>query len=401
MQGVVGFTQIGGPKYDGHDVFYKLALKEDRIKCPKCGSTHVKRRGTVERVKRAIPIGHKKHVFFIVTIPRVFCPVCNIIRQVDISWFSLPNKSYTNAFAREVIFRAKASSPLSKVAETLDIDWHTANTILQEYLAKKYTHIDLSGLKYLAIDEIAIAKGHTYLTVVMNLETGIVVHIGDGKGESALVEFWEKLGKRRHNIKAVALDMSPAYTKAVKEHLPNAIIVYDRFHVQQLANKTVNALRRYCFRIATAVEKAALKGVKFIVLKNEENLDPTKNEKERLDKVLALNTPLTHAYVLKEALRQIWNKSSLTQATKSLKGWVKAVQDTKIKELMKLGKTIEKHNEGILNYYKYMITSGPIEGLNNKIKAMKRRAYGYRNLVHFKRMIYAIHEFDPRTLLAS
>jgi transposase len=400
IQGAVGFDQIGGVTYEGHNVIYRLVLKEERIKCPKCGNTHVHKRGTVVRTLRAVPVGHRKDIFYHVTIPRVHCAECGIIRQVDISWFALPYKSYTNGLAKEVLERIK-STPISKVAEALDIDWHTANTILQTHLAHHYSHIDFKGVHRIAIDEIAISKGHHYFTIVQNLDTGNPIYVGEGKGEDALSGFWELLGRRWRDIYVVALDMSPAYTKAVIENLPNSQIVYDRFHVHKLANEAINKLRCSIFSSATREEQAVIKGSKFLLLKNEDNLDETRNERERLERVLSLNTPLTTGYVLKKSLRQIWMKGDFEEALQSLTGWVKSAASTGINILVSLGKTIERHSEGILNYYNHRVTSGPIEGLNNKIKALKRRAYGFRNLLHFKRLILGINEFDPRTLLST
>ncbi|MDR2457315.1 MAG: transposase family protein [Clostridiales Family XIII bacterium] len=126
----VGFNQVGGPRYEGNRVTYQLALKKTRIKCPKCGSTHVHKRGFVVRKIRGKPVGNKKATFYEVTIPRVHCEECGIIRQVDISWFSLPHKTYNKAFSKEVLDKAKSNS-ISKVSQTLGIDWHTANTILK------------------------------------------------------------------------------------------------------------------------------------------------------------------------------------------------------------------------------------------------------------------------------
>jgi transposase len=164
MEGAVGFDQIGGITYEGHNVIYRLALKEERIKCPKCGNTHVYKSGTVARILRPVSVGHRKDIFFHVTILRVHYAECGIIRQV-ISWFAMPYKSYTNGLAKEVLERIK-STPISKAAEALDIDWHTTNTILQIHLAHHYSHIDLKGVSRIAIGEIAISKGHHYFTIV-------------------------------------------------------------------------------------------------------------------------------------------------------------------------------------------------------------------------------------------
>jgi transposase len=281
-----------------------MALKPSRIKCPKCGSHEVGRRGSVIRTIRGIPVGHKKDVLFEVTIPKVHCPRCNIIRQVDISWFSKPNKSYTNSFSKEVLERIKGT-PISKVSKALGIDWHTANNILKAYLTKHYGHIDFKGVKMIAIDEIAIASGHTSLTVVMDLATGYPIYVGEGKSEEALREFWALLDKRAQNIEGVAIDMSPAFTKTVNENLPDAFIVFDHFHVHKMAKSMEDNLPRYLFKLLPRVEKGILMGSRFLLLKNEENLDEERHGMERLEQMLSMNTPLTTAYIIKEFFRKI------------------------------------------------------------------------------------------------
>src|SRR5262249_15625353 len=158
-----------------------------------------------------------------------------------------------------------------------------------------------------AIDEIAIAKGHRYVTVVLDLLSGAVVFVGDGKGVDALKPFWRRLRAARAKIKAVATDMSKAYIRAVRDHLPKAVHVFDHFHVIKLFNDKLSAFRRALYaQLTSEPERKILKGTRWLLLKNPENLDPDKNERERLDEALQLNAPLATAYYLKEDLRQIW-----------------------------------------------------------------------------------------------
>jgi transposase len=124
--------------------------------------------------------------------------------------------------------------PIRDVARHLGVSWGTVKDIHKRRFVKKYGTPSLKGLRSIAIDEISIGAGHRYLTVVLNLESGAVVFVGDGKGSDALVPFWKRLGRRKKHIKSVAVDMSPAYTKAIRENLPKAALVYDHFHVIKL-----------------------------------------------------------------------------------------------------------------------------------------------------------------------
>jgi transposase len=231
------------------------------------------------------------------------------------------------------------------------------------------------------------------LTIVLDLGSGAVVFVGDGKGSEALAPFWTKLKRSRAKIKAVAIDMSPAYISAVMENLPQATMVFDHFHVIKLFNEKLSEFRRALYHQATtAMGKAVLKGTLWLLLKNPENLDPTRNEHQRLQEALQLNEPLSIAYYLKEDLRQLWSQSNKTTAKAFLRDWVARARASGIKMLTKFANTIMAHASGILAYYNYPISTAPLEGTNNKIKVMKRQAYGFRDMEFFKLKIMAIHQ---------
>jgi transposase len=194
-------------------------------------------------------------------------------------------------------------------------------------------------------------------------------------------------------IAPVAMDMSAAYRSAVSAHLPGAAIVFDRFHVMKLFNEKLSDLRRALHREATDVmQKKVLKGTRWLLLKAAENLDEEKDEKSRLSEALALNKSLAVAYYLKEDLRQFWERPGKRFATVFLDGWVKRAEASGIKMLQQMARTLAAHRSGLLAYYDAMLTSGPMEGTNNKIKTMKRQAYGFRDKEFFKLKILAIHE---------
>ena len=279
------------------------------------------------------------------------------------------------------------------VAKHLGVGWDVIKDIQKRDLARRYSKPKLKHLRHIAIDEIAIAKGHRYLTVVLDLDSGGVVFVGDGKGAKALKPFWKRLRPSKAKIEAVAMDMSPAYREAVSTHLPAAQIVFDRFHVMKLFNEKLSDLRRALHREATDVmQKKVLKGTRWLLLKAAENLDEERDEKKRLREALALNQSLATAYYLKEDLRQFWEQPGKRFATVFLDGWIKRAEASGIKMLQQMAKTLAAHRSGLLAYYDAMITSGPMEGTNNKIKTMKRLAYGFRDREFFKLKILAIHE---------
>jgi transposase len=217
--------------------------------------------------------------------------------------------------------------------------------------------------------------------------------MSDGKGVAALTGFWKRLRSARAKIRAVATDMGKPYIRAVRDNLPHAVHVFDHFHVVKLYNDKLSALRRDLYRELTDDgHRKLLKGTRWLLLKNPENLDPGRNEKQRLKDALRLNTPLTVAYYLKEDLRQIWQQPNKATARRVLNDWIARAQASGVAMLSQFAATLLEHRTGILAYYDYPISTGPLEGTNTKIQAMKRQAYGFRDHEFFKLKILALHQ---------
>jgi len=377
-------------EYDSGQVTFTICQKPATYRCSACGSSQVISRGQAERRFRSLPIGSRA-TYLVFAIPRVECQVCGVVRQVDVS-FADTRRSYTKSFERYALELSRRMT-IRDVARHLNVGWDMIKEIQKRDLSRRYAKPKLKRLRYIAIDEIAVAKGHRYLTVVMDLESGAVVFVGDGKGADALKPFWKRLRCSKAKIAAVAMDMSVAYCGAVRTHVPEAKIVFDHFHVIKLFNDKLSNLRRALYREATDVlHKEVLKGTRWLLLKNPENLDEEKDEKQRLEEALALNKPLATAYYMKEDLRRFWQQPGKRFATTFLDGWIRRARLSGVKVLLQMAKTLVAHRAGLLAYYDVMISSGPMEGTNNKIKTMKRQAYGFRDMEFFKLKILAIHE---------
>ena len=186
--------------------------------------------------------------------------------------------------------------------------------------------------------------------------------------------------------------MSPSYISAVSTNLPEAAIVFDHFHIVKMFNDKLSELRRDLQREAEDADKEVFKGTRWLLLKNPENLRADQNERQRLDAALNLNKPLATAYYLKEDLRQLWQKKDKGSAAVFLNDWISRARSSKIKMLVKFADTLENHRDGILAFYDYPISTGPLEGTNNKIKTLQKQAYGFRDMEFFKLKIYALHE---------
>jgi transposase len=383
-------SQYTRTDYPAGQTIFTVHQAPETCRCAACGSPRVQMRGRVERQFRCLPIG-RRATFVVLPIPRVECQACGLVRQVEVP-FADARRTYTFAFERYALDLSRHMT-IRDVAKHLGVSWDMIKDIQKRYLSRRYAKPKLKHLRQIAIDEISIAKGHRYLTVVMDLESGVVVFVGDGKGAKALKPFWKRLWGSKAKIKAVAMDMSPAYQEAVSTHLSKAKIVFDRFHVMKLFNEKLSDWRRALYREATEVlHKKVLKGTRWLLLKARENLDKKRNEKQKLKEALALNKSLAVAYYMKEDLRQFWELPGKSFATLFLEGWIKRAEASGIKMLQGMAKTLEAHRSGLLAYYDAMITSGPMEGTNNKIKTMKRQAYGFRDKEFFKLKILGIHE---------
>ena len=187
--------------------------------------------------------------------------------------------------------------------------------------------------------------------------------------------------------------MSPAYIFAANEALPRAVHVFDRFHVVKLFNDRLADLRREVQRTTEKIEhKELLKGTLWLLLKNPENLDHKRREPRRLAQALRINQPLATTYYMKEDLRQLWEQPSKRIAKRFLDDWIIEAEASGIKMLRKFSQTMRLHRKGLLAWYDCPISTGPLEGTNNKIKTMQRQAYGFRDQEFFRLKIFALHQ---------
>ena len=386
--GVRGYQYVSS-SYKVGKVTFRIAKRKQDLACPVCGSHRVIRKGTVKRWFHSVPIGSKP-VNIVLAVQRVQCLVCDSLRQVKLG-FADSRRTYTRQFERFALELSRHMT-IKDVARHLNVSWDIIKDIQKRHLTRRFSRPKLKKLEQIAIDEICIGKGHRYLTIVMDLRTGAVVFVGDGKGADSLQPFWRRLKASRAQVKAVAIDMSPAYIRAVTDNLPQAHLVFDRFHIIKLFNEKLSKLRRELFhKLSSRQDKDIIKGTRWLLLKNPENLDESRSEPQRLEKALEINKPLAAAYYMKEDLRRLHIQDDKKKARAFLLDWIYRAGSSGVKMLRRFARTLAIHMEGILAYYDRPISTGPLEGTNNKIKTMKRQAYGFRDLEFFKLKIMGLH----------
>jgi transposase len=231
-------------------------------------------------------------------------------------------------------------------------------------------------LHAIGIDEVSRRKGQQCLTLVYDLERGRVVWAGRDRSAATMERFFTWLGRRGRAIRPVCCDMWAVYIDAVQRHLPQAALVFDRFHLTQYLSRAVDEVRRQTWRQLAGRQKAEFKQTRFLWLKNPANL--RREERTRLSALLRIDSPIGKAYLLKEDLRRFWAYRSTAWAGGHLLQWLWRASHSRRKPLRKLARTPRTHLDGVLVWTKLRVSNGAVEGMNNKVKVISHRAYGYR-----------------------
>ena len=275
------------------------------------------------------------------------------------------------------------------IRKQLGLKAHTVTEIeaSDEQMVVRIERLGLRPLHWIGVDEVSRRKGHRYLTVVYDLERRTLLWVGEDRSEQTLKKFFAGLGRRRcRSIQVVCVDMWAAYAKAVREHVPQAQILFDRFHLVQHLNRAVDEVRRAQMRQLSRREKVQFKGVRYLLLKNPWNLKP--DQKERLSTLVRWNTPITRAYYLKESFQLFFEYKQPKRAREHLERWMHAAMRSRLEPFKKLVRMLRGHLDGVLAWTKLRLSNGALEGMNNKIKLVSHRAFGFRSVEHYVAAIY-------------
>jgi transposase len=254
--GIRGYDYVH-TRYEKGSTIFRVEQEDSSLRCSCCKNRKVKKRGVTERTFKVTPVGNRS-VLIELPVQRVECLACGAVRQVDVQ-FAEPRRSYTKSFERYALDLSRHMT-IQDVAHHLQVGWDTIKDIQKRYLHRRFDKPKLGKLKRIAIDEIYLGKRSGYLTVVMDLGSGAVIEVAEGKDAAALNPFWKRLKQSRAQVEAVATDMGPAYIKAVRENLPKATLVFDHFHVVKLYNEKLSNLRRAVANEADALGKKPSKG---------------------------------------------------------------------------------------------------------------------------------------------
>ncbi len=369
---------------DSGDLIVKVRAR-GRPRCPLC-----RRKCPIEETRGPRRWRHldlfQHRCFLEGPVRRVRCRHCDSVRTERVSWAE-PNSGFTTLFENQVAWLAQRLDKTS-IAKLARIAWRTVGEIISRTVDRYREPFDPNKLRRIGVDEISYRKGYRYMTLVTDHDTGRVIWSAEGKSKLSLANFFKELGPGVcAKIEIVTADMSAAYRAAIESHLPNAQIVYDRFHVQALVSAAVDQTRREEWQELRGTDHASsIKHTRWALLKSPWNL--TTKQEETLADLPRKNMRLYRAYLLKESFFDIFRRYKARHwARYRIEEWLAWASRSRFPAFIRVGRAIKRHLEGILRYFGDRMTNSLSEGLNNKVRLATRQAYGFHSLGAVEAMI--------------
>jgi transposase len=318
-------------------------------------------------------------IYLEVEIRRVFCRRCQKVKQEKLEWLA-EFPFYTKRFAFYVGRRCRGST-IQDIAKELHLNWKTVKGLEKQYMREQLGRVGNPGPKVIGIDEFSLRKGHTYRLVVSDLERKRPIWFGgEDRSEESLDRFYQWLGsKKSQRIKLVVMDMWKAFRNSTANNAPQAGILFDKFHVMRHLNEALDKVRKREYGRLTGRSREYIKGQKYMLLSRWEHLNS--DGRESLKKLLKANKRLHTAYLLKESFGQLWGYKREGWERRFFENWRCALKWQRLKPYEEFAKMIDRHWDGIAAFCQLenKVSLGFVEGLNNKIRVIQRRAYGLRN----------------------
>jgi len=318
---------------------------------------------------------------------RVSCPSCGVTTE-HVPWSSSTTARFTLALEELAAYLAIVTDKTA-VTRLLAISWRSVDHIVERLVAQRLDARRFDGVRVIGVDEFSYRKRHHYLTLVVDHKRQRVIWARPGRSSDVLNAFFDEIGAERcAQIQVVTIDMSEAYIKSVRERLPHARIVFDRFHVQRLASDALDAVRRSLMATLDPRRRRALKKARFALLKNPWDL--TRLQRKKLADVQRHNAPLYRAYLLKETLAEALSSLQPRRARRMLREWIAWALRSRLPPFIRVARTIRAHLDGIYAYIELRLTNGLTEGINNRIRMVARRAFGFHSPEALIAMIFLI-----------
>lgn len=379
----VGKVRFEADELGSESLVIEVAMR-GRSRCSRCGRKCPGYDRLKPRRWRHLDFGAWE-VHLEATLSRVECSRCGVVIE-QVSWAE-PNSRFTTHFEELVGWLAQRCDKTA-ISTMLRIAWRSVGTILERVVTRHRTRIDWTKVTAIAVDELSFRKGQHYLTLVSDLESGRILWSKEGRSAATLEAFFAEIGAEAcARIRHVAIDMFEGYAQAIRRCLPNATIVYDRFHVQQLSSKAVDEVRRGEWqRLRGTAEARGVKHLRWLLLRNPWNVTPAGHE--RLAELPRQNRLLYRAYLLKESLAGIY-RSLYTPpwAKRRLNEWIAWAMRSRIVPFRRVARTLRRCFDGVLAYFETGYTTSRAEGLNTKARLATRQAFGFHSADAVRAMI--------------
>lgn len=404
FHGLLGLDErwdVCGIDYDEQEERFFVVIRETgklwpAERCPEgaCGSEGITCHDHTEtRAWRHLDVFGKR-ADLLCNVPRGRCPRCRKVYRVKVPWEGR-GKHFTTGFEGFALALLR-EMPVSKAAEIVQETDQRMWRMLFAHVDAAYGQLDLSEVTWIGADEMSTRKGHHYLTVFADLLARRVIFATEGKDAQTFAAFVKALGEHNGHAKAItqaAIDMSPAYQKGVRENLPNAQVVFDKYHVIALVNAAVEEVRRAEAR-QSPQSRQQLKGSRWVIRKNPANL--SKQQQEQLAGLDLANLATGMAYQMRLNLQAIYRSRSAQTARRRFSNWSRWVErkarklGALLQPMARVAKTVTNHQEGILAHWQQGLTTAFLEGLNSVFSAVKRKARGYRSTVYMITVLYLV-----------
>jgi transposase len=366
------------------EVTIRVGAGPSPFPCPECGAVVG---GYDSKFRRWRHLDTCQFVTWIeAEVPRVECPQHGV-KQVRVPWAE-PGSQFTALFERVAIDLLRECS-VAGAADLLRISWDEAWGIEKRAVRRGLARRAVGEVKHVGVDEKAVAKGHTYLTVVADLDRGQVLYLAEGRNGASLDGFWEGLGPAgRRGIEAIAMDMWEPYIQSTRRHVPGAEekIVFDKFHIVKHLHEAVDRVRRVEQRALKGVADDRLTGTKYLWLMRPGSMSPA--QRARLRTLVGSDLRVARAWSLKERFRQFWEYSYVGAAQRFFQRWFWRATHSRLRPMAKVAWLIRRHLPNVLTYLRHRITNAGLEAVNATIQWVKKTARGFRNVEHFKTAIY-------------
>jgi transposase len=376
--GVIGLVVVGCEVEDGA-LLVHVRPTGRRPHCSGCGRSLAKGAvATSNRRWRHLDLAGVELVLSY-DLRRVSCPCCGVLVE-RVPWSSAPQARFTDDFDDAVGHLAQRCDKTS-IMNMMGIAWRTVGTCIERVMGRRRRGGQLDGLLAIGVDEISYRKHHRYLTLVADHVEHRIVWGKEGKDAATLKAFFTDLGaERREKIKVVSMDMSAAFISAVREAVPHAQIVFDRFHVQALASKALDETRRELWQALRGTDSdaaRAMKHARWALLRSA--MTQTAADQIKIAEIQHDNRPLYRAYLLKEVLGDILDRRQPNVVRALLLGWISWALRSRLPAFVRTAKTIQQYLDEIVAYVRWRVTNGLLEGLNNKARLLTRRAFGFHS----------------------